>query len=318
MGRSYSVDLRERVVAFVEAGHSRRAAARRFAVGDSFAIKLMQRVLASGSCKPGQQGRPAGGGKLAPYAAFLLGAVEAKPDITMPELQARLIEAHAVTAAPAALSRFLCRHGLTYKKALMAEERDRPDVREARRLWITARQNRMRDQPARLVFVDETAVTTDMVRLRGRSPRGSRLPGAAPFGHWHTQTFVAGLRCGELIAPWIVDKAMDRVAFDLWVETQLAPTLSPGDIVILDNLAVHKSAKAASILKEKGAWFLFLPPYSPDLNPIEMAFSKLKAHLRAAGARTFDALWRAIGSICDLFSQQECWNYFTATGYAFD
>ena len=115
------------------------------------------------------------------------------------------------------------------------------------------------------------------------------------MGNWHTQTFIAGLRCGELSAPWIVDKAMDRIAFDLWIETQLAPTLSRGDVVILDNLAVHKSAKAARILKEKGAWFLFLPPYSPDLNPIEMAFSKLKAHLRAAGARTFDALWRASG-----------------------
>ena len=109
---------------------------------------------------------------------------------------------------------------------------------------------------------------------------------------------------------------MDRVAFDIWVETQLAPTLAKGDIVILDNLAVHKSAKAAAVLKERGAWFLLLPPYSPDLNPIEMAFSKLKAHLRKAKARTFDALWRAIGSICDLFSPQECWNYLKEAGYA--
>ena len=200
----------------------------------------------------------------------------------------------------------------------MATERERADVAEARRSWIGARQQRMRDQPARLVFVDETAVTTKMVRLRGRSRRGTRLPGAAPFGHWHTQTFIAGLRCDALTAPWVVDKALDRTAFDLWVETQLAPTLSSGDVVILDNLPVHKSAKAARILRDHGAWFLFLPPYSPDLNPIEMAFSKLKAHLRAAGARTFDTLWRAIGSICDLFSPQECWNYFCAAGYASD
>ena len=200
----------------------------------------------------------------------------------------------------------------------MAAERERADVREARKTWITRRQVRMRAQPARLVFVDETAVTTKMVRLRGRARRGERLPGTAPFGHWGTQSFIAGLRCGELTAPWIVDKAVDRVTFDLWVETQLAPTLAPGDIVILDNLAVHKSAKAARILKDRGAWFLFLPPYSPDLNPIEMAFSKLKAHLRAAKARTFDALWRAIGSICDLFSPKECWNYFKAADYASD
>ena len=198
----------------------------------------------------------------------------------------------------------------------MASERARADVAEARRTWIGARQKRMREQPARLVFVDETAVTTKMVRLRGRSRRGTRLSGAAPFGHWHTQTFIAGLRCDALSAPWVVDKAMNRTAFDLWVETQLAPTLKPGDVVVLDNLPVHKSAKAAQTLRDKGAWLLFLPPYSPDLNPIEMAFSKLKAHLRAAGARTFDALWRAIGSICDLFSPQECWNYFAAAGYA--
>jgi transposase len=198
----------------------------------------------------------------------------------------------------------------------MASERARADIAEDRRLWIGQRQARMRLEPARLVFVDETAVTTKMVRLRGRSRRGTRLPAAAPFGHWVTQTFIAGLRGHGLTAPWIVDKAMDRVAFDIWVETQLAPTLTKGDIVILDNLAVHKSAKAAAVLKEKGAWFLFLPPYSPDLNPIEMAFSKLKAHLRKEGARTFDALWRAIGSICDLFSPRECWNYLIAAGYA--
>ena len=195
----------------------------------------------------------------------------------------------------------------------MAAERDRADVREARRRWIKARQARMREQPSRLIVVDETAITTKMVRLRGRSRCGTRLPGVAPFGHWKTQTFIAGLRCGEITAPWIVDKAMDRAAFDTWAETQLAPTLSRGDIVILDNLVVHKSAEAAATLKTKGAWFLFLSPYSPDLNPIEMAFSKLKAHLRAAGARTFDALWRAVGNICDLFSPQECWNFGTSS-----
>jgi transposase len=117
MGRSFSVDLRERVVAFVAAGHSRRAAARHFIVGDSFAIKLLQRVASSGSCEPGRQGRPRGSGKLAPYETFLIGLVEAKPDITMPELQARLIETHDVSAEPAALSRFLCKRGYTYKKS---------------------------------------------------------------------------------------------------------------------------------------------------------------------------------------------------------
>ena len=198
----------------------------------------------------------------------------------------------------------------------MATERARADIRAARDTWIKRRQPKMRDEPHRLVFIDETAVTTKLTRLRGRSRRGTRLPGTAPFGHWKAQTFIAGLRCHELTAPWIVDGAMDRTAFDLWVETQLAPTLHPGDVVILDNLQVHKSAKAADILKQRGAWFLFLPAYSPDLNPIEMVFAKLKAHLRAARARTFDALWKAVGNICDLFTPAECWNYIKHAGYA--
>ena len=200
----------------------------------------------------------------------------------------------------------------------MASECARADVHEERRLWRDKRQLRMRLQPHRLVFIDETSVTTKMTRLRGRSLKGSRLKAEAPFGPWGTQTFIAALRCHGLTAPWVIDQAMNRAAFDTYIETQLAPTLNKGDIVILDNLAVHKSARAAQCLKEKGAWFLFLPPYSPDLNPIEMAFAKLKAHLRKAAARTYDALWRAIGDICGLYEPQECWNYLKAAGYASD
>jgi len=176
----------------------------------------------------------------------------------------------------------------------------------------------MRTKPGRLVFIDETGTTTKMTRLRGRSKRGSRLEADAPFGHWMTQTFIAGLRCDGLIAPWVLDGPMNRAAFDAYIETQLAPTLNPGDVVILDNLSSHKSAKAAQILEERGAWFLFLPPYSPDLNPIEMAFSKLKAHLRAVKARTIGELWRSIGDICDLYTPTQCWNYFKAAGYGYD
>jgi len=200
----------------------------------------------------------------------------------------------------------------------MASETGRADIRAERRLWIDRRQPRMQLEPHRLVFVDETSVTTKMTRLRGRTQCGERLRAHAPFGHWGTQTFIAGLRYNELIAPWVIDKAIDRAAFDVWIETQLAPMLSRGDVVILDNLAVHKSARASECLKQIGAWCLFLPPYSPDLNPIEMAFAKLKAHLRAAAARSFDALWRAIGNICDLFSRDECRNYLKAAGYASD
>jgi len=153
-----------------------------------------------------------------------------------------------------------------------------------------------------------------MTRARGRARRGERVRDHAPFRHAGTQTFIAGLRYDRLVAPWVLDGPINRAAFDAWVETQLAPTLQKGDVVILDNLAVHRSPRAEAILREKGAWFLFLPPYSPDLNPIEMAFAKLKAHLRRIGARTLDALWRAIGEICDLFTPDECWNYLREAG----
>lgn len=176
----------------------------------------------------------------------------------------------------------------------------------------------MRQEPHRLLFIDETGTTTKMTRLRGRALRGKRLKAHAPFGHWKTQTFIAALRCDGLTAPWVIDQPMNRRIFETYVETQLAPTLAPGDIVILDNLSSHKSEKARAILKERGAWFLFLPPYSPDLNPIEMAFAKLKAHLRRIKARTFEALWKAIGDVCDLYSPDECWNYLKEAGYASD
>jgi transposase len=176
----------------------------------------------------------------------------------------------------------------------------------------------MRKQRERLIFIDETGTTTKMVRQRGRSLKGTRLNSKAPFGHWGTQTFVAGLKCDGLVAPWVIDAPMNRIIFETYVDTQLVPALRPGDVVILDNLSSHKSEKAEKAIRARGAWLLFLPPYSPDLNPIEMAFAKLKAHLRAAAARTIDALWKAIGNICALFSPQECSNYFKAAGYGFN
>lgn len=200
----------------------------------------------------------------------------------------------------------------------MASECARADVAERRRIWIKHRQPLMRRQPGRLVFIDETSVSTKMARLRGRSRRGTRLKASAPFGRWGTQTFIAGLRHDALTAPWVIPGAMDRTAFNIYIETQLAPTLAPGDVVILDNLSVHKSAKAEAAVRARGAWMLFLPQYSPDLNPIEMAFAKLKAHLRKAAARSFDALFEALGDICGLFDPVECRNYFAKAGYASD
>ena len=170
----------------------------------------------------------------------------------------------------------------------------------------------------RLVFIDETWLKTNLVKTTGWAPIGERLIDHAPFGHWNTQTFIAALRHDRLDAPWVIKGAINRDLFNAYVQTQLAPSLNHGDIVILDNLSSHKSAHAAKVLASIGARFLFLPPYSPDLNPIEMAFAKLKALIRKAAARTYDALWRAVGDVCDLFSDEECYNYFKAAGYETD
>jgi transposase len=197
----------------------------------------------------------------------------------------------------------------------MAAELARPGVAVRRKDWVERRQPRMRREPGRLVFLDETAVNTKMTRLRGRARCGQRLRARAPYAKWGTQTFIAGLRADRLVAPWVIDGPINRAAFNTYIETQLAPTLACGDVVIADNLSVHDSAPAKASLRSRGAWFLFLPQYSPDLNPIEMAFAKLKSHLRKAAARTFNDLTAAIGDICSLYEPDECWNYFRTAGY---
>ena len=169
--------------------------------------------------------------------------------------------------------------------------------------------------PERLVFVDETGATTKMARLRGRAPRGERCRAPIPHGHWKTTPFAAGLRLSGMTAPMVLDGPMNGPAFLAYVEQVLAPTLQPGDIVIMDNLAPHKSAAVRKAIEAVGAALLLLPPYSPDLNPIDNAFAKFKALLRKAAERTVDALWRRIGIISDAFSPRECANYFDAAGY---
>ncbi|ACB96859.1 Transposase and inactivated derivatives-like protein [Beijerinckia indica subsp. indica ATCC 9039] len=315
MPKANSRDLRERVVRFVESGQSRHAAAAHFDVSVSFVVNLMKAFMASGRV----EAKPRGGrrhAKLDPHRDFLIARITEKADVTMAELAAELASATGTKAEPASLSRFFIRNGYRFKKkTLLASEQDRPDIKEKREAWVDQRQPRMRLEPQRLVFLDETGTTTKMTRLRGRCLKGQRLRSKAPFGHWLTQTFVAGLRCDGLTAPFVINAPMNRRIFETYIEKELAPTLREGDIVIMDNLAAHKSPAAEAAIKARGAWVLFLPPYSPDLNPIEMAFSKLKAHLRARAARTIDALWKEIGHICDLFQPDECQNYFKAAGY---
>ena len=179
---------------------------------------------------------------------------------------------------------------------MLASEAVRGRHRRRRHDWITRRQPFMRKHRHRLVFIDETSVNTKLYRTRGRGLKGHRIHDTGPMGGWRTQTFIAGLRQDEMIAPWVLDGPMNKAAFETYVETQLVPALNPSDVVILDNLSSHKSAKAANMLKNAKCWFLFLPAYSPDLNPIEMAFSKLKAHLRRIRARTIEDLEAATRS----------------------
>jgi len=172
--------------------------------------------------------------------------------------------------------------------------------------------------PERLVFIDETGASTKMARLRGRAPRGERCRAPVPHGHWKTTTFTGALRLSGLTAPMVLDRAMNGPAFLAYVEQILAPTLKRGDIVMMDNLPAHKSAAARNAIEAVGARLMFLPPYSPDFNPIEMAFSKLKALLRKAATRTVEALWRAIADALDAVTPSECANFFKACGYDCD
>ena len=185
-------------------------------------------------------------------------------------------------------------------------------MKAARAAWFEAQPDL---DPARVVFVDETWTATDMARTRGRAPRGERLHSPVPHGHWKTTTFVAALRLSGIAAPFVLDGPINRDAFQAYVEQVLVLELAPGDIVVMDNLGSHKGPAVREAIEAAGARLVFLPPYSPDLNPIEMAFSKLKAGLRKAAERTLDGLWSAIGRLIDTVTPDECAHFFAAAGY---
>lgn len=172
-----------------------------------------------------------------------------------------------------------------------------------------------RIDPSRLIFIDETSAKTNMAPLRGWSPRGERLAGKAPYGHWNTMTFIAALRCDRVEAPWLIDGPINGDRFQLYVEKVLLPTLRDNDVVIADNLASHRRRAVRRAIRSVGARLIFLPKYSPDLNPIEQFFAKLKHWLRKASQRSVDAVCAATAAILDTVTPDECRNYFRNSGY---
>jgi transposase len=310
MPKPYSSDLRARVIEAVEAGASRREAAEDYAVAASTVVLWAQRFEATGSVAA----KPFGGSAspLEVHAETLLALVAQQPDLTLDEIVAAS-EERGISASRSAVWRFFNRHRISRKKKhLQAAEQNSEELARRRQRWI--REQGFLD-PAHLVFVDETCTTTAMVRLYGRCPCGERLVGYVPQGHWKTLTFVAGLREDAMVAPLVVDGPMTGDIFLAYIKQSLAPTLAPGDTVIMDNVAVHKVAGVKEAIEAAGATLAYLPAYSPDFNPIEQAFSKLKAHLRKAAEETIPDLIHRIGRLVTEFTAQECANFFRHAGY---
>jgi transposase len=309
-----SDDLRQRVVdAVVSEGSSRHAAARRFDVSIASAVRWVKQFLATGELSA----KPAGGdrrsGRIEAHRAYLLGLIRRSPDITLLEIQQRLIANCGERFAVSVLWRFFDRHGLTFKKkSAHAAEQQRADVLEKRRAWFAGQIDL---DPGRLVFIDETAASTNMARKGGRCRRGRRLRMGVPHGHYKTVTLVAGLRLRGVTAAKVYDRPINAALFEEWVRDCLVPTLKRGDVVVMDNLSSHKSERIEELIEAVGAEMRFLPPYSPDMNPIEKAFSKLKAFLRKIAERTVAGLMRALEACADIFNPEECEHYFCACGY---
>jgi len=309
MPKPYSQDLRDRLIDAVERGEmSRRAAARRYEISESVAIKWLERVERDGSREPaGHGGHRAS--KLMPHRDFLEAArADASGSVRSPFGRARGQSRHLDDEPLLSPDR---RHG--QKKTLVAREQDRPDISRHRKRWRTY-QGLI--DPRRLVFIDETWTKTNMTRLRGWAPRGERLVDKVPQGKWKTATFLAALRNDRIEAPCLFDGPINGERFHAYVEQFLVPTLKPGDVVILDNLGSHKGKAVRKAIRDVGARLVFLPKYSPDLNPIEQVFAKFKTLLRKAGARTYEAISDACGKILAQYTPAECAAYLKNAGYA--
>ncbi|MFD1726849.1 IS630 family transposase [Rhizobium viscosum] len=311
MGQALSDDLRIRVLKASAAGMSARQAAARFGVGISTAIRWIARAK-EGELTSRPQGwrRPSA---VDAHEEFVVALIEERKDVTLDEMVERLSVERQVKISRSALGAWLRGHGWTFKKKTAhALEQDRPDVLKRRRVWFDGQLDL---DPEKLIFIDETGLSTKMARLRGRALRGERCRAGVPHGHWKTTTFTGALRLSGMTAPFVYDGAMNGNVFLAYVEQVLVPTLEIEDVVIMDNLPAHKTAGVRDAIERAGAKLMFLPPYSPDFNPIENAFSKLKAMLRGRAERKIDALWDAVGALIPRFTPAECANYFKAAGY---
>jgi transposase len=308
--KPYSMDLRQRIAAAIDHGEgSFREIARRFRVSLSFIARLLQRRRQAGTLEP----RPHGGGH--PPALDhdgqerLRELVRQHPDATLDELRQRL----GVACSRSALARALERLKLTRKKkSLHAEQRDSPENRAKRQAFRSAIAAL---DPHRLVFVDETGTNTAMTRAYGRAPRGERVVGTVP-GQWTTVTLVSALRLSGVVAPLAFEGATDTPTFQAYVEQALAPQLQPGDVVIWDNLKPHQDAEVSRLIEQAGAELVPLPPYSSDLTPIEELWSKAKAVLRSAAARSTEALYDAMGTALRAARPEDIRGWFRLCGWS--
>jgi transposase len=308
-----SDDLRKRVVeSVVEEGLSRNAAAKRFGVSIASAIRWVWRFHATGEMSASATGGDRRSERIEAHHDYLLGLIGRQPDITLLEIRERLIANCGQRFSTSVLWRFFDRHEITFKKTAHAEEQQRSDVLKRRREWFDGQLDL---DPTKLVFIDETGTSTKMARTSGRRRRGRRLRVGIPHGHYKNITLVAGLRIRGLVAQKAFDKPMNAATFEEWVEKCLVPTLSKGDVVVMDNLSSHMGPRVEDLIKAAGATLKYLPPYSPDMNPIEKAYSKLKAFLRKIAERTVLGLLNALEACAEIFKPTECVNYFKACGY---
>lgn len=307
MAATYSQYVRDRVLAAYDNGMRTGQIVKTFAVSPAWARRVKQCRRETGRTTA----LPRGGATIIKIDMQRLAElVHEQPDATMLELRDRL----GVACTESAICLALKRLDLTFKKkTIHAAEQDRPGVAQRRQEWKS-------EQPGtdghRLIFIDETWMKTNMTRLRGRARRGERLIDKTPHGHWKTTTLIAALGMSGIRCSTVVDGAVNGDIFESFVEHILIPELRPGDVVIMDNLSSHKRARTRNLIEAAGAEIEFLPPYSPDLNPIEMVFSKLKQLLRSLGLPTREALWSSMQGVLDQVTARDAQNCFRHCGYS--